>query len=360
MRADRLLSILLLLQVNRRLTARTLAERLEVSERTIYRDMEALGMAGVPVVAERGVGGGWSLLQEYRTNLTGLNEAEIRALFLTRPPRLLADLGLGAAAEGAIIKLLAALPATARDGAEDFRERVYIDAASWGQSEEVVPCLPALQDAVWHDRRVRLGYARGEGQVGVERVVDPLGLVAKGSVWYLVAAVEGAEGSVRTYRVGRIRVVEVLPETFKRPADFDLATFWRESSARFVANLPRYQVVLRAHPEAVERMRGLGRFTRIEEVGAVAESASATDPRRIGWLRVVLNCEDEHNAREYVLGQGARVEVIEPESLRAQVAEEARSLATLYQDQQDQDANIASGLSGAELPAAPQVEARIP
>src|SRR5262252_7586024 len=141
MRADRLLSILLLLQVHRRITAGELARRLEVSERTIHRDMEALGTAGVPVVAERGIGGGWSLMGEYRTNLTGLNEAEIQALFLTRSPRVLEDLGLGKAAEAAFIKLFAAVPAAMRRDAESASRRIYVDGAGWNQNEETVPFL---------------------------------------------------------------------------------------------------------------------------------------------------------------------------------------------------------------------------
>src|SRR5918999_3855096 len=187
MRADRLFSIVLLLQAHRLLTARALAERLEVSERTIHRDMEALSGAGIPVVAERGAGGGWSLLGEYRTNLTGLNEAEIQSLFVTRPPRLLADLNLEKAAEGASLKLLAALPTVYRRGAEQARQRIHIDVSGWQRAEEAVPLLHVVQEAVWQERRLRMTY--GQEECGAaERVVDPLGLVAKGSVWYLVAA----------------------------------------------------------------------------------------------------------------------------------------------------------------------------
>src|SRR3954452_11633467 len=151
MRADRLLSILLLLQVNHRITSRALAERLEVSERTIHRDMEALTAAGVPVMAERGTGGGWSLLEHYRTNLTGLNEAEVQALFLTRPPQLLGDLGMDKASDAALIKLFAALPAMYRRGAEEVRQRIYIDITGWNRPEEAVPLLPTLQEAIWQE-----------------------------------------------------------------------------------------------------------------------------------------------------------------------------------------------------------------
>src|SRR5215469_4101524 len=236
MRADRLLAILLILQAHGRMTAHELAQRLEVSERTIHRDMEALSTAGVPVVAERGVGGGWRLLEEYRTNLTGLNDAEIQALFLTRPPRLLADLGLDKASEAALIKLLAALPSGARHSAEDARQRIYVDTAGWRRYEEAVPCLPTLQEAIWQERRLRFHYARADDGAVSERVVDPLALVAKGSVWYLVAAVEGEP---RTYRVSRIQSAEVLDEACVRPAGFDIATYWERSSAEFQANIPR-------------------------------------------------------------------------------------------------------------------------
>src|SRR5215831_19484567 len=190
MRADRLLSILLLLQVHRRITAGELARRLEVSERTIHRDMEALSTAGISVVADRGVGGGWSLLDEYRTNLTGLNRAEIRALFLGGPGRLLADLGLEKASDAALIKLLAALPSANRSDAEYIRQRIHIDISGWHRPDESIPFLPVLQEAIWRDRKLAMTYGRGGGCDPVDRLVDPLGLVAKGSVWYLVRSEE--------------------------------------------------------------------------------------------------------------------------------------------------------------------------
>src|SRR5882762_9852255 len=183
MRADRLLSVLLLLQVHRRMTARELASRLEVSERTIHRDMEALSAAGFPVFAERGNGGGWMLVEGYKTNLTGLNRDEIQALFLTKPLRLLADLGLDRAANAAMIKLSAALPPAHRDNAEHASERIHIDITGWNRSEEGVQLLPVLQQAVWQERKLKFTYERGGGCDPVDRFADPLGLVAKGSVW---------------------------------------------------------------------------------------------------------------------------------------------------------------------------------
>src|SRR5262245_44443093 len=182
MRADRLLSILLLLQANGRMTAGVLAKRLEVSERTILRDMDALSGAGVPVTAERGVGGGWQLLDGYQTKLTGLTSIEIQSLFLARPPKLMADLGLREAAEAAWIKLQASLPSDMRRQAEFVRQRILIDARGWRDSAETISSLPVLLEALWRGRRVRFDYERSTDGA-TERVVDPLGLVARGNSW---------------------------------------------------------------------------------------------------------------------------------------------------------------------------------
>jgi predicted DNA-binding transcriptional regulator YafY len=317
MRADRLLSILLLLEVHRTMTARELAQRLEVSERTIHRDMEALGAAGIPVVADRGSGGGWRLLEEYRTNLTGLNQAEIQALFLTTPPRLLADLGLDKAADAALIKLLAALPSMARRGAEYAAQRIHVDTGGWRQSEETVPLLPTLQEAIWRERRLRLAYERNDG-ASVERLVDPLGLVAKGSLWYLIAAVNG---EIRTYRVSRVRSAELTDEPCQRPPDFDLAAHWEQSSAQFRANLPRYPAVLRVDPAILPRMRSEGRYARIEY---------EAPPDAEGWVRLEMRFEEEHNACEYVLSYGVQIEVLEPPALRELVVRAAEEVVALY------------------------------
>jgi predicted DNA-binding transcriptional regulator YafY len=318
MRADRLLSILLLLQVHQRVTARELAERLEVSERTIHRDMEALGAAGIPVLADRGAGGGWRLLDEYRTNLTGLNGNEIQALFLSGPPRLLADLGLDKASDAALIKLLAALPSPNRRGAEDARQRIYVDAGGWGQRDEDVPFLPLIQEAIWHDVRLRLWYQRADGTAS-ERLVDPLGLVAKGSLWYLVAAVEG---DIRTYRVSRVRGAELTDQPCARPADFDLAAYWQASAAQFRAHLPSYPATVRVEPSALGRVRQGGRYSRIER-----EHPPAAD----GWVMLDVQLEVEDNAVEYVLSFGPCIEVLAPDSLRERVIAAARAMVELYE-----------------------------
>jgi predicted DNA-binding transcriptional regulator YafY len=289
MRADRLLSILLQLQLHGRLTSSDLATRLEVSERTIHRDMSSLGSAGVPVVAERGARGGWMLMEGYRANLTGLSESELQALFATRPEKLLAELHL-------------VLP---KSNPQLARQRIYIDITGWNRSTEQVPHLPTLQDAVWRDRRVRILYGDHSPS---ERVLDPLGLVAKGSVWYLVA---GVDGETRSYRVSRVREAAILDESFARPADFDLEVFWKSSAATFKERLPRFNVVIRATPAVVEWLRTMMRYGAIDEVSGDI---------------VHMHFDAEKVARSILLGAGDQVEVLEPDSLRESIVEAARSI----------------------------------
>lgn len=323
MRADRLLSILLLLQVHRRLTARELAERLEVSERTILRDMDALGSAGVPVTAERGAGGGWSLVDGYRTELTGLHEDEAQALALSIPPRLLSDLKLDRAAEGAILKLLAGLPALLRRRADEARRKIHVDVGGWASSPEAIPHLQVVQDAVWQERRLEIEYGgtggRADQNDAVHRLVDPLGLVAKGSAWYLAGQVDG---DVRAYRISRIQAARILDERCTRPEGFDLAAWWEQSSKDFRANLPRYPAILRVHPETVWRLPYGGRFARVEKVGEAEED---------GWKRVEMRFQFEEEAAEFALSFGPNVEVVDPPVLKERVLDLARSVLAFYE-----------------------------
>jgi predicted DNA-binding transcriptional regulator YafY len=329
MRADRLFSIVLLLQAHRLLTARELARRLEVSERTIHRDMEALSGAGIPVVAERGTGGGWSLLGQYRTNLTGLNEAEVQSLFVTKPARLLADLNLEKAAEGALLKLLAALPAIYRRGAEYARQRIHVDVTGWSSGDETVPLLGVLQEAVWQERKVRMTYGRGECGAS-ERLVEPLGLVAKGSVWYLVAAVDR---DVRSYRVSGVQAAELLDEPCARPPDFDLAAFWEQSAAKFRAHLGQYRMVARVRREIVPRLRYAGRFARVEQTG---------EPDADGWVKVALRFDVEEMACEYALSFGTQLEVLEPAALREKVRAAAEGVVAFYAQRSARDHTVSA------------------
>lgn len=315
MRADRLLSIMLLLQANHQMTSRELASRLEVSERTIHRDMEALSGVGVPVTAERGSGGGWSLVGDYRTNLTGLTESEIQSLFLAKSTKLLADLHLDKAADGALLKLLASLPSRFRNGAERARQRIYIDVTGWSRREEAVPFLPVLQEALWLERKLAIRYERGENCEAVERLISPFGLVAKGSVWYLVGAVEG---DVRTYRVSRISFAKVLDSVSPVPVDFNLAEYWEHSASSFKSSTPNYLASFWVSPAVVLRLSFAGRFARVKET-------DETDAR--GWKKVHVGFDVEEMACEYAVSFGPNLEVIEPLTLREKVI--AMTQATL-------------------------------
>jgi predicted DNA-binding transcriptional regulator YafY len=315
MRADRLLSIVLLLQAHGRATAGELARRLEVSRRTIYRDMEVLSGAGIPVVAERGAGGGWFLLDTYQTKLTGLNPTEIQALFLPKPDQVLSDLGLHQASEAALIKLLAALPAMYRRDAEYVRQRIYIDGTGWRQPDDDIAFLPTLQEAIWQERKLQLVYQLSTGPI-VEPLLDPLGLVAKGSVWYLVAV---WEGKASVYRVSLIQDARVTGEPCVRPEGFDLAVFWKRSSEEYLANLPRYPATVRVSSEV--RSLICGRCPRVEHI----------DPPDVdGWVMMHLQFETEEEACRYLIGFGAQVEVVQPQSLRERVIALAEQVVALY------------------------------
>jgi predicted DNA-binding transcriptional regulator YafY len=313
MRADRLLSILLLLQANGRMTAAVLAKRLEVSERTILRDMDALSTAGVPVTAERGVGGGWKLMDGYQTKLTGLTSAEIQSLFLGRPPKLLADLGFKEVADSAWIKLQAALPSDVRQQADFVRQRILIDPRSWRDSAESIVCLPVLLEALWRGRQVRFRYERSTD--GGERLVSPLGLVARANAWYLVA---DRGGEQRTYRVSRILEASVLEEACARPSGFDLAAHWEQSSSQFREKLPRIDATFLVDAHAMP-------WIRWYRSGRVQEEAPEGD-----LFRVKLRFDGADDVMQFALAYGGAVELVDPAELRERILAVARTLVGRY------------------------------
>ena len=319
MRADRLLALLMLLQTRGRMTAQKLAEELEVSVRTIYRDIDALSAAGVPVYAERGPGGGCALLDGYRTNLTGLTEDEVRALFMLSIPVALAELGVGQELKAALLKLSAALPASRRHDEAWVRQRIHLDWSWWFQAEEPVPHLQTMQRAVWEDRRLCLTYRQQAGPSieQFERVVDPYGLVAKAGVWYLVCA---GDGRIRVYRVSRVLSARLTAEHFQRPADFDLAAYWSAHCAEYERNRPLYPVTVRVSPAlASELSRHFG-----------DEIAEAGPPDAEGWITLTLPFETLGDARQRILGFGGAMEVLEPRALRESVLDFATQIVALY------------------------------
>ncbi len=316
MRASRLLSILILLQLRGRMTAEALAEEFEVSVRTIYRDLEDLGAAGIPVRGEPGPGGGFALVDGYRTRLTGLGSDEAQAIFMIGLPGPAAALGLGGAAARAEGKLLAALSPSLGAEARRVAARFHLDALDWYRAAESTPHLPALARAVLDARAVEMTYE--SWTTTRDRRAEPLGLVLKAGAWYAVAR---AGGAPRIFRVSKIRALRVQGDVFERPAEFDLPRWWEAELARFETELRRDVATLRASPLGRERLARLGAFA----AQAVA-SADAPDPD--GWARVRLPIETLEHAALLLLGVGPELEVLEPSALRAQVRALAERVAS--------------------------------
>jgi predicted DNA-binding transcriptional regulator YafY len=331
MKSDRLLSTILLLQSHGQLTGRELAERLEVSERTVHRDMDALSAAGVPVFALRGSRGGWKLEEAWRTQVPGLDEAELHALLMAQP-RIVGDPRLAAAAERALGKLLASLPGHLREKAASIRQRLYVDTTGWRGGSEDLSMLPLVQDAVARDRKLRLRYAKAPHKPSeadevaldsetVERIVDPLGLVAKGSAWYLVA--NGASG-LRTYRVSRIEHAVVIEIAARRPPHFELAVYWKNSTEEFRKILQRFEAILRLHPRAARTMK------MWHPTAVVADELRQAIPAGSeNWTTLRVQFDDEEQALFIVLGMGSRVEVVAPESLKKRIQAELTAMVSL-------------------------------
>jgi predicted DNA-binding transcriptional regulator YafY len=322
MRASRLITVLLLLQTRGRMTAQQLADELEVSVRTVYRDVEELSASGIPVYADRGTHGGFQLVEGYRTRLTGLTPEEAEALFLSGYPGPAAQLGLGTVLAAAQLKVLAALPPELRSRAARLRQRFHLDAPGWFQEPDVTPHLQQIAEAVWADRRLGMRYRRGsdDGPV-VERVVDPLGLVLKAGTWYLVAR---RDGGMRTYRVSRIDDLAML-DRFERPDDFDLADYWDRSVAAYAGSLPQFVATLMIRGEGPERLA-----MAIGEAQARQALADAGGPDEAGWVTISIRLEDLWHAEANLLQLGADAQVVGPPELRDRVAAAARAMASLY------------------------------
>ena len=245
MRADRLLSIIMLLQIRGRMTTHSLAEELGVSRRTILRDINALSFAGVPVYAEGGHGGGIVLDENYRTTLTGLQDREVRALFVANHAQILDEVGLGDAAKSTLLKLLAVLPTSQQPSVEHIRQRLLIDSAWWWRDAQPPPFWDQLQEAVYDDRCIQAVYERRDGAV-LERVLEPYRLIAKSSLWYLLAQ---HQGELHAYRVARFQRITLLARHFRRREDFDLSTYWQTHLQEFKEAVSEYRFTLRLHPD---------------------------------------------------------------------------------------------------------------
>ncbi|MGV9253069.1 helix-turn-helix transcriptional regulator [Streptomyces sp. NPDC003697] len=322
MRAARLIKMVLLLQSRPSMTAAELARELEVSERTVTRDAQALSEAGVPLYADRGRTGGYRLVGGYRTRLTGLGRDEAEALFLSGVPGALREMGLEDAASAARLKVSAALTPSLRDASRTAAQRFHLDAPTWFREPETPGLLPAVADGVWDDRRITARYRRGDGEV--VRELEPYGLVLKAGVWYLCArAVE--HGSFRVYRIDRFTAVDAGEERFERVTGFDLPAFWEERAEQFARSLLRAEVVVRLSEAGV---RGLPHAVAPPTARQALETAGAPDAD--GWVTVTLPVESEEVAHGQLTALGPEAEVLAPETLRARFARDAVRLAALY------------------------------
>ncbi|MGW2636328.1 helix-turn-helix transcriptional regulator [Streptomyces sp. NPDC001348] len=322
MRAARLIKMVLLLQSRPAMTAAELARELEVSERTVTRDAQALSEAGVPVYADRGRAGGYRLVGGYRTRLTGLARTEAEALFLSGVPGALREMGLEDVASAARLKVSAALLPSLRDAPRTAAQRFHLDAPAWFREPETPALLPAIAEAVWDDRRVTARYRRDGTEV--ERELEPYGLVLKAGVWYLCARIPGP-GTFRTYRMDRFTTVEPSGTRFDRDEDFDLPAHWAREAEEFARSILRAEVTVRLSAEGVRRLP-----YAVDPVSARDATLPVGPADDDGWLTLTLRVESEEVAHAQLTALGPEVQVLAPESLRARFALDARRLAALY------------------------------
>ena len=319
MRADRLLSLLMYLQNRGRTTADRLAEELEVSRRTVVRDLYALRVAGFPVYTERGPHGGVYLHEDFRMKLTDLTQDELSALFTLNVPAPLADLGMGAEAKGALLKLAASLPTSRQAVERGVRSRLYLDPNPWHASRESVPALTTLRQGGWEDRWVRATFLRMRA-IPIEHDIAPIGLVAKGRTWYVVWQKRGDERLV-VDRASDIIEAELLEESFERAPGFDLAAFWTAWASEYEANRWFFPVTLLAEPDAVPELR--------RDLGRHVLQTGATEPDT-GRIEVQMTFDHFEHARASLLAYGGAVEVLEPDALRFSIADFAQRIAAVY------------------------------
>ncbi|MCD6286479.1 MAG: YafY family transcriptional regulator [Anaerolineae bacterium] len=321
MRADRLLTLLMLLQARGKMTAQKLAEELEVSIRTIYRDVDALSTTGVPVYAERGPGGGIALLDRYRTTLTGLTEDETQALFMLSIPATLADLGVSKDLRMALRKLSAALPAMRSGTEQRVRQRIHLDPTSWQPATTTPPHLQTLHQSLWDDRLVTITY-RLPWDAEQTRTVQPLGLVAKAGTWHLVCR---WDGDPRVIRVESIIGARLNDEMCERPMDFDLTRFWDGWCKTVQQNQPRFTATVRVKAQLCDELAHDGGRGRIELL-----APADTD----GWALISLTDASFAGARRRILSWGSAARVVAPEALRQSVRDFAEQIVAAYAEEE--------------------------
>jgi len=322
MRASRLLSILMLLQTRGRMSAPTLAEELEVSQRTILRDIDHLSAAGIPIWSDRGRDGGFQLREGWSTNLTGLTEDEAQALFLAGLPTAAAELGLGSASASARLKMLASLPEALRDNAEQVNSRLHFDPIDWFRAAVPTDHLQAIAHCVWNQRIAAMRYESWKGEK--TRTIKPLGLILKAGIWY-TAALADESREPRIYRLSNILQLAITETKFRRPKKFDLAEFWKQSTQRFETEIYRDEATLLVTPRGMKRLQELS-----AAVGEAAKRSAVADSDNAGWTKVVVPIESIEFAAGQLLSIGADVRVLEPQMLRTSIKELLDRISLFY------------------------------
>jgi predicted DNA-binding transcriptional regulator YafY len=318
MRASRLLSIQMLLETRGRMSAQALAQALEVSLRTLYRDVDELTLAGVPIYAERGRNGGFQLMAGWKTTLTGLTASEAQAVFLMGLTGPAAQLGLGRERADAELKLVAALPATQRDGVQRIQSRFHVDTLAWYQESDPVPHLSTVANAVWNDKQLQIEYQSWKGTSN--STVHPLGLVLKSGIWYLVAAIEQQP---RTYRISQIQRATILPTQLRRPKKFELVRYWQDALLRFEHSLYQAWATVLATTEGIQKLKCLS--------AAVAKSVALPTQRNPdGRYPLRIPIESISQGASQLLSLAPDVEVIAPAALKKALRQRIGVIAACY------------------------------
>jgi predicted DNA-binding transcriptional regulator YafY len=323
MRASRLLSILMLLQTRSRMSAPALAAELEVSQRTILRDIDQLSAAGVPIWSDRGRDGGFQLREGWSTDLTGLTENEAQALFLSGMPSAAAELGLGSASTSARLKMLASLPEELRENAERVNARLHFDPIDWFRAAVPTDHLQIIAHCVWHERIANMQYESWKGTK--ERSIKPLGLVLKAGIWYTAALADDAK-EARIYRLSNIHRLTLTGTSFRRPKKFYLAKFWKESTARFETEIYRDVATVRVSKRGMKSLSELS-----ATVSEAARRTATSDSENQAWTKIIIPIESIDHAAGQMLSIGADVEVLEPIALRVRILELVDTIKMLYQ-----------------------------
>jgi predicted DNA-binding transcriptional regulator YafY len=324
MRASRLLSILILLQMRGRASAEALAEEFEVSVRTIYRDIDQLSAAGVPVYAERGRNGGFCLAEGYRTRLTGMSASEADALAFAGLPAAASELGLGEALAAAQLKLFAALPEGAGASAAKVAAKFHVDPVDWFRRIEPLDALPAIARALWGEKKIRVRYESWKGVS--ERTLSPFGLVLKAGSWYLIAADDTKDGA-RTFRVSNIHEFRILDgPCAKPPKKFRLDEYWKEAAIEFERSLIKDVARLRVSEEGWKSLCRLGSHV------AEAAAASKKPDRKRGWSTIEIPIESIEQAARDLRRLGPEAEVLDPAALRARMKADSAKMAAIYEE----------------------------